>query len=143
MLSYFFVKRFCLLFVVLNDVGGDVCIVTKESLLSADWTGGSWASPTERITYYIVGATHELPVILLKSNPSTASGPPPFRQGRLSDPFATLRVTEVSAAGGRYSEPEEGKVTSNQEGIYAVAGCDDNYSGDRCAVKYLLVILRR
>ena len=44
--------------------------------------------------------------------------------------FATLRVTEVSAAGGRYSEPEEGKVTSNQEGIYAVAGCDDNFSGD-------------
>ena len=45
--------------------------------------------------------------------------------------FAVLRVTEVSAAGGRYSEPEEGKVTSNQEGIYAVAGCDDNFSGDR------------
>ena len=45
-------------------------------------------------------------------------------------PFALLRVTEVSAAGGRYSEPEEGKVTSNQEGIYAVAGCDDNFSRD-------------
>ena len=43
--------------------------------------------------------------------------------------FASLRVTEVSAAGGRYSEPEEGKVTSNQEGIYAVAECADNFSG--------------
>ena len=42
----------------------------------------------------------------------------------------TFQGTEVSAAGGRYSEPEEGKVTSNQEGIYAVAGCDDNFSGD-------------
>ncbi|MBQ5782292.1 MAG: hypothetical protein IIV99_02775, partial [Oscillospiraceae bacterium] len=38
-------------------------------------------------------------------------------------------VREVSAAGGRYSEPDEGKVTSNQEGIYAVAECDDNFSG--------------
>ena len=24
---------------------------------------------------------------------------------------------------------EQGKVTSNQEGIYAVAECDDNFSG--------------
>ena len=38
-------------------------------------------------------------------------------------------VTEPTAAGGGKREAEEGKVTSEQEGIYAVAVRDDNFSG--------------
>ena len=40
------------------------------------------------------------------------------------DPY----VTESTAACGRGRETEEGKVTSRQEGIYAVAVCADNFS---------------
>ena len=40
------------------------------------------------------------------------------------DPY----VTESTAACGRGRETEEGKVTSRQEGIYAVVVCADNFS---------------
>ena len=49
--------------------------------------------------------------------------------------FTKWWVTESTAASGGYSEPEEGKVTSNQEGIYAVAECDDNFSGLEVSAK--------
>ena len=39
-------------------------------------------------------------------------------------------MTEPTAAGGGCRKAEEGKVTSDQEGIYAVAECDDNFSGE-------------
>ena len=39
---------------------------------------------------------------------------------------------------------EQGKVTSNQEGIYAVAECDDNFSGHVCDIPLCdTVILNR
>ena len=40
-------------------------------------------------------------------------------------------ATELTAACGRCREAEEGKTTSRQEGIYAVAVCDDCFSGSQ------------
>ena len=39
-------------------------------------------------------------------------------------------MTEPSAAGGRFSEAEEVKTASRQEGIYAVAVCDECFFGE-------------
>ena len=43
--------------------------------------------------------------------------------------MCSVRVTEPTAASGGGRKAEEGKVTSNQEGLQPVAECDDNFSG--------------
>ena len=51
------------------------------------------------------------------------------------------RVTEPTAASGRERKAEEGKTTSEQEGIYAVAVRDDCFSGQGTACGGRVVIL--
>ena len=51
-------------------------------------------------------------------------------------------VRELTAASGGCSEAEEGKTTSRQEGIYAVAVCADCFSGPRIASRVHLSVGR-